>query len=151
MKQLLLICRRKKRSVFMTHTWRLIRTSWLKREAKKNIHQPEPETNRKSISLEPLSVEFNALHTAGVAHYFHFGTFSLLAKLVQVFSSLRLSYRKGRENCFGWPTTFAECNIVWWADCLLASRLWNGNSFYSGGLISISEIGKKKFKDKKIF
>jgi hypothetical protein len=48
------------------------------------MHKPEPDKDTtRALLLEPLSVEFNVLVEQFT--YFHFGTFSLLAKLVQVF------------------------------------------------------------------
>lgn len=101
MKQLLLICGKNDAHMAINKN-KLIEARW------KNIHKPEPDKEIKTLKaflLEPLSVERSLMcYTQPESLYFHFGTFSLLAKLVQVFFSLHASsafVRKGRENRCG--------------------------------------------------
>lgn len=84
----------------------------------RNIHKPEPDKEIKTLKaflLEPLSVERSLMcYTQPESLYFHFGTFSLLAKLVQVFLRsmlLLLSFAKGEKIIAAWATTLAECSV----------------------------------------
>lgn len=118
MEQLLPICKRRKK-IYDAHM-AINKNKLIEARGKEKF------TNRNKIKaflLEPLSVEFNVLHSR-----------SRLLSLWHIFTSCKTSagfffssafVQKGRENCFGWATTFIECNDVRWVFCCFqSSRLW---------------------------